>query len=72
MDIKISALLREIRYYLAQSVSLNIKDMMESAFRATRVVMSDAEQKQFFKKYIKHMVVDIDDDGNLTIQLKGK
>ena len=71
-DIKISALLREVRRYLEQSIRINVNDMMEAAYRATRIEMSVPEQKQFFNKYIKPMYIEIDDSGNLSIQLKGK
>ena len=71
-DIKINALLREVRRYIDQSIRLNVKQMMESAYRATRIDMSAPEQKQFYNKYIKPMFIEIDEDGNLTIQLKRK
>jgi biotin-(acetyl-CoA carboxylase) ligase len=71
-EIEINALLREVRRYLEQSVRLNVNEMMDAAYRATRIVMTDAEQKQFFNKHIKPMAVDIDEDGNLTIQLRGR
>jgi len=71
-DIKIIALLREVRRFLEQSVRINVNDMMEAAYRATRIEMSIPEQKQFFNKYIKPMYLEIDDAGNLSIQLKGK
>lgn len=45
---------------------------MLRAVRATRIEMSDAEMKQFYGKYIKPMYLEIDEDGNLVIQLKKK
>ena len=71
-EIKVNALKREVQRYLDQSVRLNINEMMESAYRATRIDMSKPEQKQFFDKYIKGMNLDIDKEGNLTIQLKNR
>ena len=69
-EIKINALKREVRRYLKQSVRLNVKQMMASAYSATRIDMSAPEQKQFYDKYIKPMYIEIDEYGNLSIQLK--
>jgi len=71
-EIKINAPKREVRRYLDQSVRFNVYDMMEAAYRATRIDMSAPEQKQLYDRYIKQMYIDVDDDGNLTIQLKNK
>lgn len=71
-DIKISVLLKETRRYLDRSVQVNVNEMMDNIYRATRAEMTDAEKKQFYNKYIKPMYVEIDDGGNLTIQLKKK
>ena len=71
-EIKINALKREVRCYLDQSIRLNINEMMETAYRATRIEMSSPERKQFYDKYIKGMYVDIDGEGILTIQLKNR
>ena len=69
-EIKVNALRREVQRYLDQTVRLNVNEMMESAYRATRIEMSSSERKQFFEKYIKGMHLDIDQDDNLTIKLK--
>jgi len=71
-DIKINALKREVQRFLDQTVRFNVNEMMETAYRATRIDMSKPEQKQFFDKYIKGMNVNIDKEGNLTIQLKNR
>jgi hypothetical protein len=69
-DIKVSALIREIYRYLDRSFCLNVNDMMEEAYRVTRIEMSDAEKRQFFNKYIKPMHLIIGKDGNVSIELK--
>jgi len=69
-EIKINALKREVQRYLDQTVRFNVNEMMETAYRATRIDISKPEQKQFFDKYIKGMKIEIDKEGNLTIQLK--
>ena len=73
-DIKMSALIREIRRYLDQAVKINVNvnDLMEVAFKTTRMSMSDAQRKQFYAKYIKSMHIEIDGAGNMTIQIGKK
>jgi len=71
-DIKVNALKREVQRYLDQSARFNINEMMEAAFRATRIEMSAPERKRFYDKHIKSMFIDVDNEGNLSIKLKGK
>lgn len=67
--IKVEAMLREIRRTLDEALHLNVKEMLENAFLATRAEMSDAERKQFYNRYIKSMRLVIGDDGELSIIL---
>lgn len=71
-EIKINALLREVRRFLDQAISINVNDMMEAARRVTRVEMSASEQRQFYEKYIRQMYIEIGETGSLSIRLKGK
>ena len=71
-DIKISALLKELRLYLERSVCVNVFEMMEAALRATRIEMPPHEEKQFINKYIKPMQIAIDDSGNVKFQIRAK
>lgn len=71
-DLKINALVREIYHYLDRSFHINVNDMMEEVYRTTRAEMSEAEKKQFFNKYIKSMQLVIDNEGNVSIELKNK
>ena len=71
-DLKLNALVREIYRYLDSSFHLNVNDMMEEAYRATRAEMSDVEKQQFYNKYIKPMHLVIDNEGNVSIELKSK
>lgn len=52
------------------SVHLNVNDMFDAALRNTRIDMSPAERRQFYEKHIKHMTLQIDEDGNVGIELK--
>ena len=71
-DIKLTALLAEMKRYLAAHIDLNIKQMMEEIYRSTRAVMSETEKHQFYEKYIKSLSLAIDSDGTVSIQIKGK
>lgn len=57
----------------ANSVHLNVNDMMDAALRNTRntrIEMSQSERRRFFEKYIKNMTLRIDEKGNVGIELK--
>ena len=71
-DIKVMAILNEVKLYLKRHIRVNVNDMLRDAYRLTRIEMSDSEQKRLFTKYIKPMHIEIDNDGNLSIQLKNK
>lgn len=68
-QIKIEAMLREIRGILAEALQLNVNDVLQKAYLATRAEMSDAEKKQFYDRYIKAMRLVIREDGELSIVL---
>jgi hypothetical protein len=38
--------------------------------RNTRIEMSPAERRQFYEKHIRHMTLTIDENGNVSIELK--
>lgn len=71
-EIKLAALTREIYRYLRQTIHLNVNDMMDAAFQASRVVMSPAEKKQFYNKFIRPMHLVICEDGNVNIELQSR
>ena len=61
--IKMSALFKEMYRYLDQSIHLNVNEMFQEALRATRVTMTEAEQRQFYDKHIRQMRLVIDGTG---------
>lgn len=71
-DLKRSVLHKEIHRYMDNSIMLNVNGMLEDVLRTTRVTMSDTEKRQFLDKYIRPMQLKIDDDGNVSIELKVK
>ena len=44
--------------------------MFDAALRNTRIEMSSAERRQFYEKHIRHMTLTIDENGNVSIELK--
>ena len=44
--------------------------MLNTAMTSARVFMSESERKQFYDKYIRNMYLEIDKDGNISINLK--
>lgn len=68
-DLKITALLREVTSYLQQAVSFNVNDMLQIAFRNTRVEMTPHERNQFYDKYIRGMRLVMDPQGNASLEL---
>ena len=44
--------------------------MLDAALRNTRIEMSPSERRQFYDKHIKHMTLTIDENGNVSIELK--
>ena len=70
-DIKWTALLTEMKRYLAAHLDLNVYQMMDEIFLSTRAVLSETEQHQFYEKYVKSLSLAIDGDGNASIRIKG-
>jgi len=68
-EIKITAMLNEVQSAIDDSLSLNIRQVLEEAYRRTRAEMSNAEKNQFYDKYIKRMTLNIAADGEVTIDL---
>ena len=62
----------EFRMALDEALHLNVKTMLENALYTTRIEMGQAEQKQFYDKYIRNMRVVIDDEGNASLELNQK
>ena len=69
-EIRLGALFREMNQYLNEAVQLNVRDMFEEALRATRISMSPSEQRQFYEKHIRQMRLVIDDEGEVSVELK--
>ena len=67
---QLNALFKEMYRWIDNSVHLNVNDMFDAALRNTRIEMSPAERRQFYEKHIKHMTLTIDENGNVSIELK--
>ncbi len=71
-EIKIAALISEVKRYLDEHINLNVEIMLDEVYKNTRVRMSDAECKQFYAKYIKPMHLVILDNGDVRAELREK
>lgn len=68
-DIKIAAVLSEVRQALDQAFHINVQDVLNEAIRSTRADMTSAERHQFYDKYIRNMKIVIAPNGDATIEL---
>ena len=68
-SIKVAAVLSEVRRALDESFHLNIQEVLQNAFQATRADMTAAERTQFYNRYIKPMKIVIDENGDASIEL---
>ncbi len=71
-EIKIAALITETKRYLAEHINLNVEVMLDEVYKNTRVRMTDAECKQFYAKYIKPMHLIINENGDVSVELREK
>lgn len=71
-ELKMTALFREMRNYMAQAVRLNVHAMLDDALRSTRITMASSERKQFYDKYIKTLQLVIGDTGDVSLEIKVK
>lgn len=70
-EIKVAAVLSEVRQALDRSFHINIQDILQDAYTATRADMTTAEKKQFYDRYIKPMKIVIAPNGEAAIELGG-
>lgn len=68
-EIKVSAVLSEVRHRLDAALHINMKQMLDEIFTVTRADMTANEQKQFYDRYIKSMHLRIADNGDATLEL---
>ena len=54
----------------AHHIGIVFQQMFDAALRNTRIEMSPAERRQFYEKHIRHMTLTIDENGNVSIELK--
>ena len=68
-EIRIQAVLNEVRKSLDEAVHFNIQDLFQEAIRRTRSELSTGEQAQFYNRYIKPMRLNVDKEGNVEVLL---
>ena len=68
-EIKIAAVLSEVRRVLDNSFHINVQNILQEAYTATRANLTTAEKRQFYDRYIRPMKIVIAPDGEATIEL---
>ena len=68
-EVKITAVLNEVRAMLNDYVNFNIYDVLSEAYYNVRAEMTPAEKKQFYDRYIKPMRLTIDKDGEVRVEM---
>lgn len=68
-EIRIQAVLNEVKRALDSEVQFNIQETLSEAYRLTRANLSTAEKEQFYSRYIKPMRLIVDVEGNMSVQL---
>lgn len=66
-ELKIDVVLEEVIQYLQKSVNFNINDLLEMAYKKTRVEFTEKEREQFFQRYIKKMRLHMEKNGDVLI-----
>ena len=69
-EIKIAALVTEVKRYLDEKIQLNVEVMLDEVYKTTRVRMTEAECRQFYAKYIRPMRLVIAPNGDVSIELR--
>lgn len=68
-EIKVAAVLSEVRRALDEAFCLNIQDILQKAYTATRAEMTTAEKNQFYNRYIRPMKLNISSHGDVSFEL---
>ena len=68
-EIRIQAVLNEVRKSLDEAVHFNIQELFQEAIRRTRAELSIGEQAQFYDRYLRPMRLNVDKEGNVEVLL---
>ena len=68
-EIRIQAVLNEVRKSLDEAVHFNIQELFQEAIRRTRAELSTGEQAQFYDRYLRPMRLNVDKEGNVEVLL---
>lgn len=69
VDIKYGVLLKEIRQTLETALDLNFNTVLKDAILTSRAHMTDAEQRQFYDKFLRRAALEVDAAGNVKIAI---
>lgn len=69
-ELKKAVLINELKRYLPEIVKYNGKELAFTLFEQARIEASENEITNFYEKYIKTLRLNVDSDGNFSIDLK--
>ena len=67
--LQLSVILSDLKKKLEQSVQLNMKDIMADLYQRLHIELSTAEKDQIYNRYVRPMRLNLDEDGNVAIEL---
>lgn len=69
VDIKYGVVMKQIRQELETVLTLNLNTLLNTAIQTTRADMTDAEQRQFYDKFLRRAKLEVDAEGNCKIAI---
>ena len=62
----------EFERYVDERVRFNVNDMVDTAFLNTRIELTEAAKKQFYRDYVRTMHLEVDDNGEVFVEFGNK
>jgi hypothetical protein len=70
-QMKTNMLMKSIEAGLEQE-TFNVKAILNESKNALRIDMDEAVSEQFFKKYLKTLQINVDENGNVRFEIRGR
>ena len=71
-NLKKNLVLQKISSKLNVQFQINLNDLLNDTLRSLRVYMNNSEKKQFIDRHLRTIQMRIDEEGNLSLELKNK
>ena len=63
-------IVRQANETLKEQVSINLRALLQTIYHSMRVTVSEAEEKQFYAKYLKMLKLEVSPDGDIQLALR--